>query len=136
MHLAQLRGAQEAVLVELRLDETEGEPRGPDLGNRHLAHQVRQRPHVVLVAVRQDHGLDRAGVLAQVREVRQHEIHAEVLVAREGQPGVHDDDGAVALVDGQVLPDLAQAAQGDDPAGISHCGAPARQSKRGARSGR
>ena len=54
VHLAQLRGAQQAVLVELRLDEAEREPRGPDLGNRHLAHEVRQRADVILVAVRED----------------------------------------------------------------------------------
>ena len=75
---------------------------------------------MILVAVSEDHRPDRARALTQVGEVRQDEIDAEVLVAWEGQTGVDDDDRAVALVDGHVLPDLAQAAEGDNPAGISH----------------
>ena len=75
---------------------------------------------MVLVAVREHHRLDRVGALAQVAEVGQDEIHAEVLVPGKGQTGVHNDDRAVAFVGGHVLPDLAEAAQGDDPAGISH----------------
>ena len=66
VHLAKLRGTKQAVLVELRLDEAEREPRGPDLGNRHLAHQVRQRADMILVAVREDDRPDLVGVLAQV----------------------------------------------------------------------
>src|SRR6266487_4265467 len=120
MHLAQLRRAQESVLVELRLDQPERQPRRPDLGNRYLPHQVRERADVILVAVREDHGLDGIGSLAQGREVRQNEIDAEVLVPRKGEAGVHDDDGAVALVGGHVLPDLAKAAEGDNPADSSH----------------
>ena len=54
VHLAKLRGTKQAVLVELRLHQTEREPRGPHLGNRHLAHEVRQGAHVILVAVRED----------------------------------------------------------------------------------
>ena len=51
--LAQLGAAQQAVLVELRLDQPEREPRRPDLGRAHLAQQVRQRADVVLVPVRE-----------------------------------------------------------------------------------
>ena len=47
--LAQLGRAQEAVLVELRLDEPERQPRRPDLGHADLAQQVRQRADVILV---------------------------------------------------------------------------------------
>ena len=59
--LAQLGGAQQAVLVELRLDEPERQPRRPDLAHAHLAQQVRQRADVVLVRVREDDGADLAG---------------------------------------------------------------------------
>ena len=55
-------------------------------------------------------------VRAQVGKVRQDEVDAEVLVAREREPGVDDDDGAVGLVHGHVLADLAEAAERDDPA--------------------
>ena len=67
---------------------------------------------MVLVAVR-EHDARHAAV-AQVAEVRQHEVDAEVLVAREGEPGVDDDDLVAVLVDGHVLPDLAEAAERDD----------------------
>ena len=80
----------EAVLVELRLDEPERQPRRPDLVDLHLAQQVRQRADVVLVRVRQHDRADPCPV-AQVREVRQDQVDAEVLVAREREPGVDDD---------------------------------------------
>ena len=52
--LAQLGRAQQAVLVELRLDEPERQPRRPDLAHAHLAQQVRQRADVILVRVGED----------------------------------------------------------------------------------
>ena len=52
--LAQLHRPEQAVLVELRLDQAEGEPGGPDLRHRHLTQQVRKRPDVVLVRVGED----------------------------------------------------------------------------------
>ena len=114
--LAQLRLAREAVLVELRLDQAEREPRGDDDRNVHLAHEVRQRADVVLVAVREHDAADHLRALDEIREVREDEVDAEVLVAREREPGVDDDDRALGLVDGHVLPHLAEAAEGDDPA--------------------
>ncbi len=47
--LSQLGGAQQAVLVELRLHEPEREARRPDLRDADLAHQERQRADVILV---------------------------------------------------------------------------------------
>jgi hypothetical protein len=49
--LPQLRRLAEPVLVELRLDEREREPRRDDERNAHLAHEVRERADVILVAV-------------------------------------------------------------------------------------
>ena len=109
--LAQLGRAQQAVLVELRLDEAEREPRRPDLVDLHLAHQERQRADVVLVRVGEH---DRADLLvAEVAEVREDQVDAEVLVARERHAGVDDDPLAADLVDGHVLADLAEAAERD-----------------------
>ena len=88
--LAQLGRAQQAVLVELRVDQPEREPRRPDLVDPHLAQQVRQRADVVLVPVREHDGAHLAPV--EVAEVGQDEVDAEVLVAREGEPGVDDED--------------------------------------------
>ncbi len=117
--LDQLRVVADAVLVELGLDQPERQARAPDLGDADLAHQVRQRADVILVAVRQDDGAQRAGRVAQVAEVGQHEIDAHHLVAREAEPGVDQDALAVLLDHGHVLADLAEAAERDDPDGAS-----------------
>ena len=71
---------------------------------------------MILVAVREHDAADHVLALAEIAEVRQHEIDAEVLVAREGEAGVDDDDRVVRLVGGHVLPDLAEAAERDDAA--------------------
>ena len=89
-------------------------------GDVHLAHEVRQRADVVLVPVREDDCADLALTLAQVLEVGQDEVDAEVLVAREGEAGVDDDDPVVALDDRHVLPDLAQAAERNDARALGH----------------
>ena len=104
------------MLVELRLDEREREPRRDHERDAHLAHEVRQRADVILVPVREHDRAHHLLPLAEVREVRQDEVDAEMLVAREREPGVDDDDRAVRLVDGHVLADLAEAAERDDPA--------------------
>ena len=75
---------------------------------------------MVLVGVREQDGVQLARMVLEVGEVRQDEVDAEVLVARERQAGVHDDDLALALVDGHVLADLAEPAEGHDPAGCVH----------------
>ena len=94
IRLAQLGRAQQAVLVELRLHEAEREPCRPDLVDLHLSHQVRQPADVILVRVRQH---DRADVLVgEVAEVGEDQVDAEVLVARERDAGVDDDDLAAA----------------------------------------
>ena len=82
----------------------------------HLAHEVRQRADVILVPVREHDRAHHLLPLAEIREVGQDEVDAEMLVAREREPGVDDDDRAVRLVDGHVLADLAEAAERDDPA--------------------
>jgi hypothetical protein len=118
--LAQLRGAQEPVLVELRLDQPERQARRQDLGRAHLTHQVREPADVVLVPVREDDGEDVVAPLAEVRVVRQDEVDAQVLVAREREAGVDDDDRALGLEGGHVLPHLAEAAERDDAHRVGH----------------
>ena len=106
------------VLVELRLHERERERRRHHRFDVHLAQQVRQPADVILVAVRQDDGSDVPTL--EVADVGQQEVDAEMLVAREGEPGVHDDDLACGLVHGHVLPDLAEAAERDDSQAFAH----------------
>ena len=82
-----------------------------------VAQHPRQRAEVVLVAVRDDDRLDVVDVLAQVREVGQHEVDAHHLGRREAQPAVDDDDPAVVLDDRHVLADLADASRAGGRAG-------------------
>ena len=127
LDLAQLGRAQQAVLVELRLDEAERQPRRPDLRNLHLAHQVRERADVVLVRVGEHDRPNLPGPVAQVREVGQDEVDAEMLVPRERKPGVDDEASPLVLEDGHVLSDLAEAAERDhaqEPAGTLSVAAP------------
>jgi hypothetical protein len=112
--LPELGRLQQAVLVELRLHEAEREPRRPHLRDRHLPKQIRQGADMILVSVREDNRANTAGALAQVREVRKDEIDAEVLVAREGEPGIDDQEVAVGLEGRHVLADLAEPSERDD----------------------
>ncbi len=82
-------------------------------GTLHLAHQVGQRADVVLVRVGQHDRTHRPGTVAQVREIGQDQVDAEMLVPREGEPRVDDEAPALVLEHGHVLPDLAQAAERD-----------------------
>ena len=102
------------MLVELGLDQPERQAGAPDLGHADLAHQVRQGADVILVPVRQDDRPQRAGSVAQVAEVGQHEVDAHHLVAREAEPRIDQDALAVLLDHGHVLADLAEAPERDD----------------------
>ena len=53
--------------------------------------------------------------VAQVRDVREDEVDAEVLVAREREARVDDHDVVAVLVDGHVLADFAEPAERHDP---------------------
>ena len=103
------------MLVQLRLREAEREASAPDLGHRDLTEEVRQRTDVILVRMCEDYGADPILALGEVREIREDQVDAEVLVPRERQSGVDDHDVVVELVDGQVLADLADTAERDDP---------------------
>ncbi len=111
------------VLVELRAGHGDGELAAVD--HRHgvlaeLAQDPRQRAEVILVAVGDDDRLDVVDPLAQVREVRQHEVDAHHLGGREAQPAVDHDDAVAVLDDGEVLPDLADASEREDAQLAAH----------------
>jgi hypothetical protein len=95
------------VLVELRGDHLERQLRRPDLGRADLAEQVRERADVVLVAVREHHRPQLRPASREVGEVGEDEVDAELLVSREREPGVDDEQLAPRLEDGHVPPDLA-----------------------------
>ena len=105
------------VLVELRTrhgDRQLAAVDDRDLVLAEVTDDPRQRADVVLVAVGDHDRLDRVDVLAQVREVRQHEVDAHHLGRREAQAAVDDDDPAVVLDDRQVLTDFAYASERED----------------------
>ena len=111
------------VLVELRAGHRDGQLAAVDDRDAvlaELAQDPRQRPEVVLVAVRDDDRLDVVHPLAQVGEVGQHEVDAHHLRGREAQPAVDDHDAVVVLDDRQVLPDLAQAPEREDAQRAAH----------------
>ena len=101
------------MLVELRLDEPEREPRRVERLDANLAQQVRQRADVILVRVGEHDGQHLAPL--QVSEVGENQVDAEVLVPREREPRIDHDRLAPGLEDGHVLADLAEPAERDDP---------------------
>ncbi len=113
LDLPQRGRVREPVLVELRLDQAERQLRPEHLVAGNLAQEVREPADVILVCVGQHDRLHAAPL--QVRHVRQDEVDAEVLVAREREARVHDDEVVAVLVHGHVLADLAEATQRNDP---------------------
>src|SRR6478735_7026965 len=108
----------DAVLLELGLDEGEGQ-RGADERDVALeAQQVRDRTDVVLVAVRQDDGLDVVESVLDVGEVGEDEGEAGVVVLGEEHAAVDDEQPALRLDDGHVAADLAEPAERDDPQAV------------------
>ena len=119
-HLDELRAVGQLVLGELRLDEAERQPGADDPRHVHLAQEVRQAAHVILVRVREHDGIDWAPAVGEVRDVGEYEVDAEVLVAREREAGVDHEAAAVALDHRHVLSHLAEAAERDDADGVGH----------------
>ena len=72
------------------------------------------------MTVRDHDRLDVVDARAQVGEVGQHEVDAELLGGREAQARVDDDDPTAVLDDGHVLADLAHASQREDAQGAAH----------------
>ena len=64
-----------------------------------------------------------SGLIFEMREVGEHEVDAEVLVAREGEPCVDQEPLPVELVQGHVLADLAEPAERNDAECVAHRGA-------------
>ena len=112
---------QELVLLELAGDQTDGQLRGVDRGALDPGQDVGQAAGVVLVSVGQQDGLDRLGVLRQVRGVGHDEVDAEHLRLGEREAAVHDEDLAVGLDGGDVLANLTYTTERNDSKGPWHC---------------
>ena len=107
------RAGRKAVLLELVLDKTNRQLGGVD---RHIEffEQVRQTADVVLMTVGDEQALDAVPVLEHVGEVRDDQIDAEHIGIREHKAAVNEDHVALALIQRNVLADLAEAAQRAD----------------------
>src|SRR5699024_6352754 len=104
----------DAVLLQLRLDEREGEPGRDDRDVAALLQQPRDGADVVLMAVRDDQRLDAIPLALHVGEVRQDQVDAGLVGAREEDAAVHDEQTVLVLEDRHVAADLRDAAEGDD----------------------
>ena len=105
----------EPVLVELRPCHRHRQTPAVDRGHVNgpdLAQNPRQRPEMVLVTMGHDDPLDVRGALAEIAEVRQHEVDPEHLGRRETQARIDYHDAPAVLEHGHVLADFAQPAEG------------------------
>ena len=83
----------DAVLFELRFDERQRHGGAVDRAVEER-HHVRDGADVVLVAVREDERLDLVAPRLEIGEVRDDQVHAELVGVREHDAGV-DEDGRV-----------------------------------------
>ena len=101
--LAELGRVQQPVLVELRLHEPEREPGRDDVPDAHLAQRYGQRADVILVPCVSTTA-DHVSRSRRYAEVGKDQVDAEMLVAREREPGVDDDRLAGASKTVMFLP--------------------------------
>ena len=104
---------QQAVLLQLQADQAHAHAGGID-GGVDGAQHIGQGPDVVLVSVGDEDAPDLALVLDEIAHVGNDHVDAVHIVIREAHAAVHHDDVAAVLIDGQVLPDLVQSAQGNN----------------------
>ena len=119
----------DAVLLELGVDEGEGEVGAHQGDVLAQAQQVGDAADVVLVPVGEDQGDDVVHAVLDGGEVGQDEVDAGLVLLGEQNAAVDDEEFAVHLVDGHIAPDLAEPAErGDahravgDGAGWLECG--------------
>ena len=111
--LDQLRIVQQLVLVQLALNQGQGELRAV---HRHieLGEDPGQAADVVLVPVGQHDGAHLVAVLGQVADVGNDDVDAQQLLFGKHQAGIDDDNVVLPAEGDAVHAELAQAAQGDD----------------------
>ena len=113
LHGDKLGGLEQAVLLQLQLDEAGGEPGAVD-GHVHLLEDIGDGPDVVLVAVGDEQAPDSGLIFHQVGHVGDDEVDAVHVVPGEAHAAVHHDQLSAVLIDGHVLADLVQTAKGND----------------------
>ena len=109
----ELGAVEQLVLLQLQAHQPQGHPGGID-GGLEGPQDVGQGADVVLVPVGEEDAPDLILVLDEVAHVRDDHVHAVHVVVGEAHAHVYDDDIVVILVDGEILADLVESAQGDD----------------------
>jgi hypothetical protein len=109
-HLDQVGVVEQAVLVQLAFDISEGELSAVD-GHVQLGEDPGQAADVVFVAVREDDRLDLRAILGEVGDVRYDDIDTEQFFFRKHQSGI-DDNNVVLPAEGHAVhTELAEATQ-------------------------
>ncbi|GAA2603161.1 hypothetical protein GCM10010304_60390 [Streptomyces roseoviolaceus] len=111
-HLEGVRA--DAVLLELGLDEGQGQLGADQRDVRLLAEEERDAADVVLVAVREDDALDVVEAVPDGREVRQDQVDSGLLLLGEEHSAVDDQQAAAVLEDRHVAADLTETAERGD----------------------
>ena len=104
----------DAVLLELGLDQGEGQLGADQRDVRLLAQQERDGADVVLVAVREHDALDVVEAVPDGGEVRQDQVDSGLLLLGEEHAAVDDQQAAAVLEDRHVAADLAETAERGD----------------------
>ncbi|GAA3295197.1 hypothetical protein GCM10020295_21720 [Streptomyces cinereospinus] len=109
------RVGADPVLLELRLDQGEGQLGADQRDVRLLAEQEGDAADVVLVTVGENDALDVVEAVPDGREVRQDQVDSGLLLLGEEHSAVDDQQAAAVLEHGHVPADLAEAAERGDP---------------------
>src|SRR4051812_29994606 len=113
------RALQQTRLLDAVSGQPERQGRAIDR-ERDLAQEVRKRADVILVAMSEQTRVDPVDVLAQEREVGQHEVDAGHVDLGKHEAAVEEEQPPLLLDDRAVAADLPEPAQEVDPDGVSH----------------
>jgi hypothetical protein len=104
----------DAVLLELRLDQGEGQLGADERDVGLLAEEERHAADVVLVSVREHDAVDVVEAVPEGCEVREDQVDSGLFLFREKDAAVDDQQPAAVLDDRHVAADLAEAAERGD----------------------
>src|ERR1044071_3726126 len=104
---------KQIVFFQFSIGEASREMRGIN-GDVEFFQDVRQRPKVILVPMREDDGGDVVPVLFQKIEVRDANVNAVNTLFRKTHPGVNDDHLVVIPHSHTIHPKLADSAERDE----------------------
>ena len=105
----QLGLVQQTVLLELALDQADGQLSGID-GHIDPLEQECQAADMVLVAVGHQYTLDFVSVFFYIGKIRDHQVHARQIRCRECQTAVHNEHIVLVFIKRHVLADLIHTA--------------------------